>query len=128
MKNGKLGPKIGSERRNKRYELLPFPDRRGVTKPNGGKPVPVPSNEAERPAIVQSSRAYRLPGFIKPRNGRAAGRSKTKRGLECHHLRDRAGAAALIKCAKQSLVQSNKREASGGEFGAVPDHFVCWRM
>jgi len=127
MKNGKLGPKIGSEPRNKRYELLPFPDRRGVTKPNGGQAVPVHSNEAERPAIVQSSRAYRLPGFIKPRNGRAAGRLK-RRGSERRHLRDRAGAAALTKRAKQSLVQSYKREASGGEFGAVPDHFVCWRM
>jgi hypothetical protein len=65
---------IGSERRNKRYELLPFPDRRGVTKPNGGHAVPEPVDEAECVAIEQSSRAYRLPRFTKPRSGRAAGR------------------------------------------------------
>jgi hypothetical protein len=71
----KLASWIGSERRKKRYELLPCPDRRGATAPNGGHPVPVPGEEDERVAIEQSSRAYRLPRFMKQRSGRATRRS-----------------------------------------------------
>jgi hypothetical protein len=63
------------ERRKKRYELLPFSDRRDVTKPNGGHPVPEPGEKAECGAIEQSSRAYRLPRFMKSRGGGASGRS-----------------------------------------------------
>jgi hypothetical protein len=71
----KLASWLGSERRKKRYELLPCPDRRGATAPNGGHPVPVPGEEDERVAIEQSSRAYRLPHFMKQRSGRATRRS-----------------------------------------------------
>lgn len=71
MKTAKLVSRRGSERREKRHELLPFPDRRGVTKPNGGHQVPVPDKDRERIEIEQSARAYRLPHFTKPRRGRS---------------------------------------------------------
>jgi hypothetical protein len=58
------------ERRRKFLNFLAFPDRRGLTKPNGGHPVPAPGDEAERAAIEQSSRAFRLPHFMKPRGTR----------------------------------------------------------
>jgi hypothetical protein len=67
----------GSDRRKKRNELLPFPDRRGAFKPNGGHPVPMPVNESEDATIEQSSRAFRLPRFMKPRKA-AAGKSSIK--------------------------------------------------
>ncbi len=59
-----------TERRRKFFDLLPFPDRRGLVKPNGGHPVPAPGDETERAAIAQSSRAFRLPHFMKPRGTR----------------------------------------------------------
>ena len=62
---------IGSGRRKRRSVLLPCPDRRGATKRNGGHPVPVPK-KAERMPIEESSRAYRLPRFMKPRRGQAS--------------------------------------------------------
>jgi hypothetical protein len=75
VKIAKLVSRSGSERREKRHELLPFPDRRDVIKPNGGHQVPVPDKEAERVEIEQSARAYRLPHFTKPRRGRSSGQS-----------------------------------------------------
>jgi len=69
----KLFAWIGAERRKRRLGLLPFPDRRGLVKPNGGHPVPEPGDESERAAIEQSSRAFRLPHFMKPRGTRRDG-------------------------------------------------------
>jgi hypothetical protein len=60
---------LGADRRKKRSELLPFPDRRGIVTPNGGHPVPVPVDESEQTTIEQASKAYRVPGFMKPRKG-----------------------------------------------------------
>ena len=59
-----------AERRQKFLNLLAFPDRRGLTEPNGGHPVPSPGDETERAVIEQSSRAFRLPHFMKPRGSR----------------------------------------------------------
>ena len=70
MRFTKLAFWKGLECRQKRYELLPFPDRRGLTEPNGGHPVPVPLSEAEGVIIEQSSRAFRLPRFMRPRKTR----------------------------------------------------------
>jgi hypothetical protein len=67
MPFSKLGFWTGPERRERHHKLLPLPDRRGIIKPNGGHRVPEPSGEAERAAIEQASRAFRLPRFMKPR-------------------------------------------------------------